>query len=555
MLEVRVLSPMASVFPDQCPEFAVPRFEGFRNETVSFQLAWRKRKGDALPSWAAIRLEVSSDAAVSLRIRKVKTVPVRFSAFENADNNYLRGGKPGLYPDPLTEIPEHGLRMAPGTVSGELWNHVWCDFEPGVDFCPGHYDIVFSFTDDDTGEVYARQNIRLDILDAELPPQKLQHTKWLHTDCLSAYYHVPVFSEEYWRITENYIRCAVRRGINMILTPIHTPPLDTRIGACRPCVQLVEIRYDGEKYSFGFEKLHRWVEMCRRCGVEYYEMAHLFTQWGAAAAPQIRAVTQEGEKQIFGWDTPADGEKYTSFLHAYLPALYDELVKMGIAEKCIFHISDEPSPEHLDRYMLNRMLVKTCIPEARCYDALSNIAFWEAGAVEHPVPAIDHIQPFLQAGIQELWTYYCCMQCEDVPNVFITMPGARIRVLGLLLYRFNIAGFLQWGFNFYYSRYSDYLIDPWIDTDCDGFIPAGDAYQVYPGKDGEPVESIRLMLIQEAMQDLRALQLLESKIGREKTVALMERELGPLSFTEYPKDENSLTAFRHRVNTEILKYT
>ena len=39
-----------------------------------------------------------------------------------------------------------------------------------------------------------------------------------------------MWSEDFWRICENYVRAMVRRGINMLLTPVHTPPLDTAVG-------------------------------------------------------------------------------------------------------------------------------------------------------------------------------------------------------------------------------------------------------------------------------------------------------------------------------------
>ena len=123
-----------------------------------------------------------------------------------------------------------------------------------------------------------------------------------------------VFSEAHWEIIERYSRCAVKHGINTILTPVHTPPLDTRIGSYRPTVQLVDIRREGGHYRFGFDKLRRWVDMCQRCGVEHYEIAHFFSQWGAKYAPQIVAETGNGLERIFGWETEATGPEYTAFL-------------------------------------------------------------------------------------------------------------------------------------------------------------------------------------------------------------------------------------------------
>lgn len=184
------------------------------------------------------------------------------------------------------------------------------------------------------------------------PAQTLLHTEWFHADCLASYYGVAPLSEEHWRILENFIRAAgEEHGINMLLTPVFTPPLDTAVNGERLTVQLVDVRRDAGVYSFGFEKLGRWAGLCRRHGVEYLEIAHLFTQWGAHATPKIMAVVDGQERRIFGWDVPAASAEYRAFLEAFLPALRTALEGMGYdKEHVYYHISDEPSPEHLDSY-------------------------------------------------------------------------------------------------------------------------------------------------------------------------------------------------------------
>ena len=169
------------------------------------------------------------------------------------------------------------------------------------------------------------------------------------------------------------------------------------------------------------------------------------------------------------------------------------------------------------------------------------------------MPATNHIEPFLERRVPGLWTYYCIGQGKDVSNLFFAMPGARTRVLGAQLYKFEIEGFLQWGFNFYYSQGSDYPINPWLDTDCDGFTPAGDAYQVYPGPGGQPVESMRLMLVDQALQDLRAMQLLESLSDRETVLRLIDEDVPPIRFASYPHEDAWVLGLRERINREIEK--
>jgi diphthamide synthase (EF-2-diphthine--ammonia ligase) len=109
-----------------------------------------------------------------------------------------------------------------------------------------------------------------------LPPQTLIHTSWFHTDCIATRYGVEVWSPAHWGLVERYMRSAVTHGINMILTPVFTPPLDTRVGGERPTVQLVGVTRRGQRYEFDFARLDQWVALARRCGVQYFEISHLW---------------------------------------------------------------------------------------------------------------------------------------------------------------------------------------------------------------------------------------------------------------------------------------
>ena len=71
---------------------------------------------------------------------------------------------------------------------------------------------------------------------------------------------------------------------------------------------------------------------------------------------------------------------------------------------------------------------------------------------------------FLDHGVEHLWTYYCCGQGEDVSNRFMAMPSARNRIRGAQLFKYHIEGFLQWGYNFWYSMLSKRPIDPYAET-------------------------------------------------------------------------------------------
>ena len=54
-----------------------------------------------------------------------------------------------------------------------------------------------------------------------------------------------------------------------------------------------------------------------------------------------------------------------------------------------------------------------------------------------------------------------------------------------------------------------------------------------------------------ALEDHRALKLCESVIGKEKTMALVEEGIEPLTFKEYPKTEEYILSMRERINNAI----
>ena len=91
-------------------------------------------------------------------------------------------------------------------------------------------------------------------------------------------------------------------------------------------------------------------------------------------------------------------------------------------------------------------------------------------------------------------------------------------------------------------------------TDAANGFPAGDPFLVYPGADGHPEESIRMMVHYEALTDLRALELLESLTSKEYVMELIEEDLDePLTFKRYPKSDMYLIALRNKVNKEIAR--
>lgn len=542
-LRIKTTHALEKIFLDRAPKDACSHASVLKNEQFSFQVAYTAEEGWIQPS-SRIPFTIESPLADAVTVYQVQCVPSVMPTYPRVDDDYERS-TPGLYPDRLDRLDTHEIK-----VWINRWRSLWISVSGEPDLPAGQHEIRVVFWDpvDRTREL-GEAVFTLSVIDAHLPDQSLIYTNWFHADCLASIYQVDALSETHWEHMEQFIAMAARFGMNMILTPCFTPPLDTPVGSERMTVQLISIQKKDKTYTFDFRNLDRWISLCKRCGIQYFEHSHLFTQWGAKHAPKI-IVCENGEyRRLFGWDTDAGSEAYRGFLGQYLKALREHLVARHDYERFYFHISDEPRTEHLESYAKARAIVRESLGEKPVFDALSELDFYEQGLVDIPVPVTRVVDQFIGKA-PELWTYYTGYQSFSYANRLMALASRRNRILGTQLYAHDIKGFLHWAYNFYYTTLSREVCNPYESTDAYGEFPSGTAFMVYPGPDG-PVPSLRLFVFHDGLQDMRALKLLESKIGREAVMELIQKHLGSLSFQSSPHSDAVFLHFRSIVNEKI----
>ena len=493
----------------------------------------------------AVKLYLVKDAYID--------IPTRESDMEGEDYITL---EPGFMPDILVPLEEQHFLMKVSPQTGTIWVKV--DI-PG-DTPTGDYQVKVKivptegqFPDGNTFSFSKTMDIH--VIPAALPEQRLIYTRWFYADCAAVQHGVEIYSEKHWELIDKYIAAAADVGVNMILVPIHTPPLDTAVGTVRPCVQLVEIEKKGDRYEFSFGKFKRFIDICKKNGIRYFEMAHMFSQWGAKCAPNIM-VTENGRTDyMFGWHVAADSEEYVAFLKQYIEAISKELAAEGISEQTYFHISDEPNLESMETYKIASDIMRPLIGDSKTFDALSNYDFYEKGLIACPVTSVEHIHEFLEHEVENQWAYYCCGPEKVFTNSFLAMPSHRTRVLGFLLYKYNIKGFLHWGLNFYNSCVSRYPVNPYITTSGDRAFPSGDPFILYPGRD-QVYPSIRGEVTYEAVQDMDICFALEEYIGRDAVVAMIDGAAGrDMRFDDYPKNKEFLEGLREEMVAKIMEFS
>ena len=520
-----------------------------KGERLSYQIALNC---DGIKRY---RTKVFVDSPLSdfVKIYTVKDVYMDLPLTEDFDQEDYITKEPGLMPDVLIPIDEQNNIITISQNQTVLWVRV----DIPNDIKADDYSVKVNFETTDCWGDFNKplctieKEMKIKVIDAVLPEQKLKYTRWFYIDCIATAHNVELFSEKHWYLIEEYIKAAVDSGINMLLVPIHTPPVDTESGWKRPCVQLVDIEKTGEKYNFNFERFHRYINICKKCGIKYFEMAHMFTQWGAKYTPNILVEENGKSDYLFGWNVSANSKEYSDFLEQYVKAIITELEKAEISENTYFHISDEPNTDNIYNYEKAVNLIKPLIGKCKVFDALSHTEFYEKGLVKIPVTCINEMDEFLKLNIPEQWTYYCCGPQSIYPNSFLALPSYRIRVLGFMLYKYNIKGFLHWGLNFYNSFKSWYYINPYLSTSADGAFPSGDGFILYPSRNGA-YGSIRGEMMHLAIEDMNVCYCLENLIGRDAVIRIIDEFAeGELRFDKYPKNKEFIENLRQRLAETI----
>ncbi len=541
-LTVKNISSLEKVMPvAECPYAEINSQSALINEEFSYQIAYKA--SDVLRYRGVTSLVIESDLAECISVYCVKRVPVTYGAGADVDEHYLTYDA-AMIPDVLEPYDDCV------SVSSEVFNALWVSVKPGKQVKPGAHTVTVRFMCQ--GEEQGVSKFSLQVVGVELPPLDIPNTTWFHCDCIADWHGCEVFSEQHWELIDRYMQVASCHGANMLLTPVITPPLDTLRGTERPTVQLVDIACDNGVYSFGFEKLQRWLALFKKNKIEYVEVAHLYSQWGGDKTPKV-VVTENGQTiKKFGWQTDALCDEYKNFISQFVPALTAFFAANWDKDKVYFHLTDEPSREHIEHYGELYRFVKPLLGDFKQMDALSDYELYAKGYVDVPVVLTPSVRNFLGKDVPELWAYTCCDPYNgNYSNRFMAMPSWRNRMMGLQLYKHDIDGFLHWGYNFYYSRYSVKLVNPYTTTDAEGAFPAGDCYMVYPAPGGA-IPSLRYKVFLQGLQDMMAAKLLERFIGKEEVMRIVETE-GEVAFDICPKDAAYIMNIREKINQKLLE--
>lgn len=334
----------------------------------------------------------------------------------------------------------------------------------------------------------------------------------------------------------------------------------------------LSLRYYGESNKLAVKDYLKWADFInsyrltpKEIGTEYVKVNNgkstvdmsvlkntigkLYKQYPDYTYSFYRLPTGERIKKALSekaeWCTP---EKMATLVKQH----YQQWLKEGLPEKAYLYGFDEPNdPEVFDFAVETYKAIKKQVPHCKIMQTgncnkKEFIGLVDIWCPKTPIASSDFFKERVKAG-DILWDYICVSPVHPYPNFFVDEQGVNHRVLFWQTKKINATGLLYWSTTHwqqsaldlpssnphYPNTQFDYTThfmykNAWQHVTGDGVL-------LYPGKNLEPISSIRLEIIRDGIEDYEYLALLDDLIGKVSAIAKYKTAEGRSLLTEARK--------------------
>lgn len=321
--------------------------------------------------------------------------------------------------------------------------------------------------------------VTLTVYDVAIANEKnLAISNWYRLDNIAAQHHVEMFSEEHWRLIEKYADLMARTRQTHFWIPNE--------------IREISRGADG-KFNFDFTRTKRLIDLFLSKGFTHIEGNLIYRRNHFSDTTFVVDILDE--------TVPALSEKAYEFVSQYLTAWRAFLAENGWLDKLCQHVGDEPTDACKEEYRMLSGIVRKFLPGVPLMEAVET--FDLDGAVDIWIPKNnyfdEHRDKFerIRGNGEMLWFYTCCYPGGKYLNRLWDMPLIRTRLLHWGNYRYDLRGYLHWGFN-----WCDLDKDPFNQTDI--LFPPGDTHISYPAG-AEVWGSMRLEAMRAGVEDYELL--------------------------------------------------
>ena len=435
----------------------------------------------------------------------------------------------GFYPDPIIDAGIFEIKS-------DDTQPVWISVKVPSGTPPGDYKGKVKLTARISGKkISITREIKVTVYPVDLTSTSLKVTNWFFTDKLDLCNNgdsVKPYSDRYWELVEMLANtmASYRQNVGWI------DPL-----------RLVKFSKNDGEWSFDFDDFNHMARILLGTGtmnqLEGTHLASRETDWVSRFVMYL-PVTRDSLACL-----PVSDSLVSDFYTSFLPALKNDLIINGWDKIYYQHVADEPIADNIKSYKEISSFIKQIWPEVRIIEACHSNDL--VGSIDIWVPEMDFLDNDLdfyqsrQDSGEEVWFYTCLAPQGEYANRFIELPLIKTRLLHWVNYRYNIPGYLHWGFN----HWND---DPWnetsgIITESGNILPGGDSWIVYPGY-GKVYPSIRLEAMRDGIADYELLKKY-GEIFPERAAEIARQVV--YNFKRYDTDITSFREKRHRMLTEL----
>ncbi len=489
-----------------------------KNQTGAFQVVLSN-----IPVGEDISYSTSGLCGFKVKAYREKDVCV------NRNSNNVHNG--ALTTDNWEEVCRDRVRQAPyrtydallpldGLSSQADKEAYYVELSPGDEAASGDISASFSFK---IGNDTVTIPLEIYVGKKKLPESTLSLTNWYNISAMAYRHGLSVNSPEHIEKVKEYFA---------LLTEAHNNVFWCTFNGTKTKVE-------NGKLVFDFSEPKKWAQLALDCGAKTLE-------W----APIISRPTWEDPPFLI-WDYRNDtrgpnvlstgGRKYMT---AFLSAFNDFLTENGWRDISIVHVSDEPKELCAADFRIICGIFRKYLPGIKLLDAVE--IYFLQDALDIYVPKDHYFQmnkndfEDLRDDRNELWFYTCNMPGGRWLNRFIDAPLLNTRLLHWGNYRFNLTGYLHWGFN--HVRDDQ---DPFEETSGNAWLPAGDTHIVYPYED-KVLRSLRYMQMKCGVEDYEILRALSNS---DKALADKICRSAMVAFDDYIKDVDEFD----RIQSELVK--
>lgn len=344
---------------------------------------------------------------------------------------------------------------------------------------------------------------------------------WQHSSNIARKHDVLLWSDEHFRVLENYAASLAELGqkaVTVVATEIPWCGQSCFMATRNPSnlfeyAMIRTVREADGSFQYDYTPMERYIELCFQKGIDReIEVFGLVNVWAKEGTPYETLCPDYPDNLRIRYLDRADGcYKYmreAGQIEDFIRSLERYFIHKGLMEK-VRVVADEPGD--MVKYRRSLEKIREIAPAFQFKTAINHAEFIGEFGQE-----ISDFVPFLQCMCSEWdrlkeyrekltgkrFLYYLCCSPFHFNN-FIHSPLLESRFIPIFAAYTGFDGFLRWNYTVWPEeprreiRYGDFS--------------AGDLNHVYPGRNGAPLLTLRYKLLKRGIEDFELIVRLKEK--------------------------------------------